>query len=75
MVEDVIVALAKHLESGAKIGEWVGLDLDRFLSHDTATSNLQRWDAKRRRAHYKSLFAERDFDSRYVLSVGDPFEV
>lgn len=74
LVKGIIVALAKHLESGAKIEEWVGLNLDRFLSHEKATSNPQRGNAKQRRARYNSLFAERDFELRYVLSEGDPFE-
>lgn len=75
LVKDIIVALAKHLESGAKIEEWVGLDLDRFLSNEKVALDLQHRSGKQRRARYGSLFAEREFDSRYVLSVGDPFEV
>ena len=66
--------LAKHLDSGAKIEDWVGLNLDRFLSHGKVASNPQRGDVKQMRAHYDSLFAERDFDPRSVLSVGDVFE-
>ena len=69
LVKEIIVALGKHLESGAKIEEWVGLDLDQFLSHEKVTSNSQRRDVKQRRLHYDSLFAERDFDLRYVLLV------
>ena len=71
LVKDIVVTLAKHLESGIKIEEWVGLDIDRFMSH--GRSNLQRGGMKQRRAHYDSLFAQRESDSRYVLSVGDPF--
>lgn len=69
-MKGIIVALAKHLESGAKIEEWVGLDPDRFLNYGMGALNPQHGGAKRRRAHYDSLFAERDFESRYVLSVG-----
>jgi len=72
-VKDVIVALAKHLESGLKIEEWVGLDTDRFMSHGKIALKPQLGDVKRRRARYESLFAQREFDSRYVLPVGDPF--
>jgi hypothetical protein len=72
-VKDIIVALAKHLESGFKMEEWVGLDTDRFLSHGRVILNPQRGGTKQRRAHYDSLFVQREFDSRYVLSVGDPF--
>jgi len=75
LVKDIIVALAQHLESGAKIEEWVGLNPDHFLSHEKVSWNPQRGGGKHRRAHYDSLFAERDFDSRYVLSVGDLFRV
>ena len=73
-MKGIIVALAKHLESGAEIEQWVGLNLDQFLSREKVTSNPQRGGAKQRRVHYDSLFAERDFDSRYVLSVEDPLE-
>jgi hypothetical protein len=67
LVKDIIVALAKHLESGVSMEKWVGLDLDRFLSHGKATLNPQA--GKQKRAHYGSLFAQRDFDSKYVLLV------
>lgn len=70
MVKGIIVALAKHLESGAKIEEWVGLDPDLFLSRERATPNHQHGGAKQRRAHYDSLFAERDFELRYALLMG-----
>ena len=73
-MKDIIVALAKHLESGVKIEKWVGLDLDRFLSHETVASNPQRGVMGKKRAHYDSLFAQREFDSGYVLSVGDLYE-
>lgn len=72
-MKDIIVTLAKHLESGAKSEEWVGLDIGRFLSRAKVIVNPQRGGTKQRRAHYDSLFAQREFDSRYVLSVGDPF--
>jgi hypothetical protein len=60
LVKDIIILLAKHLESGARMEEWVGLDLDRFLSSGKVTSNPRV--GKQRRAHYGSLFAERDLD-------------
>ena len=72
-MKDIIVALAKHLESGLKIEEWVGLDTDRFLSHGKVALKSQLGDVKRKRARYDSLFAQPEFDSGYVLSVGDPF--
>lgn len=72
-MKDIIIALAKHLESGVKIEEWVGLDTDRFLSHGKTASKFQLGGTKPRRARYNSLFIQREFDSRYVLSVGDPF--
>lgn len=71
-MKDIIVALARLLGSGAKIEEWVGLNPDRFLSHEKVSWNPQGGGGKQRRAHYDSLFTEREFDSRYVLSVGDP---
>lgn len=73
-MKEIIVALAKHLDSGAKIGEWVGLNVDQFLSHGKIALNPQHGGMRQRRAHYDSLFAERDFDPRYVLSVGGTFE-
>ena len=60
LVKDIITSLAKHLESGARMEEWVGLDLDRFLSDGKTTSNSRV--GRQRRAHYGSLFAERDLD-------------
>jgi hypothetical protein len=65
-VKDIIVALAKHLESGASMEQWVGLDFDRFLNRGKATLKLQ---VGKQRARYGSLFAQRDFDSKYVLSA------
>ena len=62
LVKDIIVTLAKHLESGAKIEEWVGLNLDRFLSGSKAALDPQAW--KQRKTRYGSLFAQRDFDSK-----------
>ena len=73
-MKEIIVTLAKHLDSGAKIGEWVGLNPDRFLSHGKIALNPQHGGMKQGRAHYDSLFAERDFDPRYVLSVGGTSE-
>ena len=73
LVKDIIVALAKHLESGLKIEEWVGLDTDRFLSRGKIALKPQLAGVKQRRARYESLFAQREFGSGYVLSVGDPF--
>lgn len=72
-MKDIIVALAKHLGSGARIEEWVGLDFDRFLSRGKIALNPQA--GEQRRARYGSLFAQRDFDLKYVLSVGDLLEV
>ena len=73
LVKDIIVALAGHLNSGLKIEEWVGLNLNRFLSHDQVITDPQRGGTKRQRAHYDSLFAQREFDSRCVPSEVDLF--
>jgi hypothetical protein len=73
LVKDIIVTLAKHLESGARMEEWVGLDLNRFSSRGKATLNLQA--GKQRRARYNSLFAQRDPALKYALLVGGLFEV
>ena len=72
-MKDIIVALAKHLESGTRMEEWVGLNIDRFLSRGKVTVGSQV--GNQRRARYGSLFAQRDFDLRYVLSVGDLLEI
>ena len=73
LVKDIIVALAKHLESGAKMEQWVGLDFDRFLNRGKVALNLPV--GKQRSARYGSLFARQDFDSKYVLSTGDLLRV
>ena len=73
-MKDIIVALAGHLDSGLKLEEWVGLDLDRFLNHDQVITDPQRGGTIRQQTHYDSLFAQREFDSRCVLSEVDLFE-
>ena len=72
-MKDIIVALAEHLDSGLKIEAWVGLDIDRFLSHERVITNPQRGGTKRQRAHYDSLFAQREFDPRCVPSGTNQF--
>ena len=67
-MKDIIVALAKHLESGAKMEQWVGLDFDRFLDRGKVALNLP---VGKQRARYGSLFARQDFDSKYVSSAGE----
>lgn len=59
LVKDIIVALAKHLDSGAGMESWVGLNLDLFLNSEKGVVNSY---VGKRRAHYGSLFAQRDFD-------------
>jgi hypothetical protein len=71
-VKDIIVALARHLESGARIEAWVGLDLDRFLTRGKAALNPQV--GKERRARYGSLFAQREIDSKYARWCEDCFK-
>lgn len=73
-MKDIIVALAEHLDSGLKIGAWVGLDIDRFLNHGQIIANPQHGGTKRQRAHYDSLFAQREFDPRCVPPEVNPFE-
>ena len=71
LVKDIIVALAKHLESGSRMEEWVGLNLDRFLSRGKIALNPKTG----KRTRYNSLFLQRDFDTMYVLSARSPFQV
>lgn len=70
-MKDIIVALAKHLDSGAGVESWVGLNLDRFLNTEKGAVNSH---VGKRRAHYGSLFAQRDFDLGCVSSTMCLFE-
>lgn len=66
LVKDIIVALAKHLDSGAGMDSWVGLDPDRFLNGERGVMNSH---VGKRKTRYGSLFAQRDFELGCVSST------
>lgn len=62
LVKDVIVLLARHLESDSGLDNWIGMPVERFFKTDASAFHVQK--IARHKPQYTSLFAARREDDR-----------